>query len=447
MARHFPEPALVMLCFLWGIWLYDGYLGQPAEAPAATEQLALQSIDRRLRLADAFNERPAPLRWLARVPAFDDALDRALRQLHEVADLERMSNHGATVGGVLLVTAGRTDEAARTVGDAQTTEERLLEATLAKQPPTPKDAADLARLLQTPDARWWHLELARRQPADPTLAAAIADQQRRDDALAQRALAARAAVWLLVLGGAFCVPAAMRLFARLPRRLGADYRARWPLNLTLAVFLVCELAGIGISGAYGFLSSLLKSPPVALFLGLDSAARLVPAALACAFLFHRPRHAWRTFRVAAPLPWAALAGVFTLVFLLQESLHLALADWIPVDPTGGLDLWQAGWAGLISMLVSACIVAPIGEEVLYRGILFQGFANRFGPAIAAATSALVFTIVHFYGLYGTLSVGILGVTLALVYRATGSLTAAIALHAIHNLTVTLPDWIIDHGPL
>ena len=124
-----------------------------------------------------------------------------------------------------------------------------------------------------------------------------------------------------------------------------------------------------------------------------------------------------------------------------------MARWIPVDPTGGLDLWAAGWGGLATMLFSACLVAPLGEEILYRGVLFQGLANRFGPLAAAAGSALVFTIVHFYGLYGTLGVGILGIALALVYHATRSLPAAIAFHAIYNLTVTLPDWIIDHGPL
>ncbi len=436
-----------MLCFLWSIWLYNGYLGPPADAPAETEQLALQSIDRRLRLADAFARRPAPLRWLAGVPSVGDALDHALLQLDEVARLGRISTAGDSVRGVLLTAAGRTAEAAAPVAGDPTPEARLLEATLAGQPPDARDRHQLGRLLEAPDARWWHLELARRQPPDPRLAAGIGAQQARSDALADRALAARATTWLLVLAGAFCVPAAMRLLAGAPRRLRADYRSRWPLNLAVAVFLVCELAGIGISGTYGALSSLLDSPPPLLFLGVDSAARLLPAALACAFLFHRPRHVARCFRLAAPLPWRALLGVFTLVFLLQESLHLALADWIPVDPTGGLDLWQAGPAGLAIMLASACLAAPVSEEILYRGVLFQGLANRYGPLPAAAGSALVFTIVHFYGLHGTLSVGILGVALALVYRATGSLTAAIVFHAIHNLTVILPDWIIDHGPL
>jgi membrane protease YdiL (CAAX protease family) len=92
-------------------------------------------------------------------------------------------------------------------------------------------------------------------------------------------------------------------------------------------------------------------------------------------------------------------------------------------------------------------VAPISEEILYRGVLFQGLLNRFGPLAAALLSAFIFTIVHFYGLYGTLGVGILGVALALVYHATRSLPAVIIFHAIYNLTAILPDWIVNHGPL
>jgi membrane protease YdiL (CAAX protease family) len=55
--------------------------------------------------------------------------------------------------------------------------------------------------------------------------------------------------------------------------------------------------------------------------------------------------------------------------------------------------------------------------------------------------------VHFYGFQGTVSVGILGVALALVYHVTRSLPAVVVLHAVYNLTVTLPDWLVDHAPL
>jgi len=323
----------------------------------------------------------------------------------------------------------------------------LLDATLHDRPPTDGDLAGLGQLLMTDEARWWHLSLARDHQVVHELPAGIEFQQQRNRRLATQTLAARGAAWLLVLIGALAAPRGIRLLAGGLSRPTTGYPKSWPLNLAVGIFLVCELAGIGISGVYGFASSIIHKAPATLFLAFDTLARLIPAALACAFLFHRPRHAWRSFGGDRPIPWRALLGVFTLLFITQEALHLLLQPWIPIDPTGGIDSHQAGWTGLAALLVSVCLVAPVGEELLYRGILFQGLSNRLGNLAAAILSALMFTVVHFYGLYGTISVGVLGIALALVYQATRSLKAVIAFHAIYNLTVTLPDWIVDHSSI
>lgn len=445
LARHFPEPALVMLCFLWAIWLYDGYLGPPGEAPLDTQNFAFQSIDRQLRLSDSFEARPAPLRWFAAARHHDLALERAVLQLDEVAIAGRMDDEGATVRAVLLATNGETELSRRFLPPLPSLEVRLLDATLDERQPTDADLVELGRLLQTDDARWWHLALARNHSAHPALPAGIERQEKRSEELAKLALIGRGAAWLLVLIGAFAVPRGLRMLGRGFTRKSTGYPSRWPLNLALGVFLVCELAGIGISGVYGFGSAAFPNAPAGLFLVFDVAARMLPALLACAFLFHRGRHAWRCFGGGVPIPWRALLGVFTLMFIGQEVLHQVLAPWIPVDPTGGIDSRDAGWTGLSALLVSACIVAPFSEELLYRGILFQGLSNRLGTLAAAALSALMFTVVHFYGLYGTISVGVLGIALALVYQATRSLKAVIVFHAIYNLTVTLPDWMVRHS--
>ena len=451
MARNFPEPAIVMLCFLWGIWLYDGYLGPPAEAPAQTQELAFQSIDRRLRLADSYSRRPEVLRVMAGVPTLDDALNRAVRQLEEVWRVRCLTAEGAVVRSILLAAAGDREAAGMFVPAASSFESRLLSAELKGRAPDRGDVAQLAALLATDKARWWHMALARGLPENEQadLREALDCQEKLGEQIARRLFWMRSAIWVLVLAGLFFIPRSLRLLDKGLHRpvKGLGYASLWPIRLTLGIFLVCELSGIGISGAYGFLSVHLDAQPSLVYLGIDSASRLIPAGLACAFLFHRSRHAFRVFGVGRPIRLGGLLGVFTLVFVLQETLRIVMGDRISIDPTGGMDLWQAGWAGLAAMLVSACIVAPISEEILYRGVLFQGLLNRFGPLAAALLSAFIFTIVHFYGLYGTLGVGILGVALALVYHATRSLPAVIIFHAIYNLTAILPDWIVNHGPL
>jgi hypothetical protein len=182
-----------MLCFLWSIWLYDGYLGPPGDAPVDTQQLALQSIDRQLRLSDAFETHPGPGRWLAAAPTHQQALDRAVLQLDEVALAYRMDEQGATVRSILLAAAGENQLARQYLPAVQSLDGRLLDATLDDRAPTDADLAGLGQLLETDDARWWHLALARRHQAHPALPAGIEYQEQRSRRLATRTLAARGA--------------------------------------------------------------------------------------------------------------------------------------------------------------------------------------------------------------------------------------------------------------
>ena len=76
-------------------------------------------------------------------------------------------------------------------------------------------------------------------------------------------------------------------------------------------------------------------------------------------------------------------------------------------------------------------MAPLFEEIFFRGFLFRGFANSWGWGWGAAASAAVFGIAHlqldvFVPLFA------LGLGLAWVYHRTGSLWTSISLHALFN---------------
>ena len=117
------------------------------------------------------------------------------------------------------------------------------------------------------------------------------------------------------------------------------------------------------------------------------------------------------------------------------------------DPTGGLSASEAGWWGLVLALVSACLAAPVAEEILYRGVLFRSLANGIRVPAATLFSSAVFAVVHFYEPYGLVSVGIFGAACALCFAASGNLATAIALHMIYNFVIKVPEWIVYHAPL
>ncbi len=108
---------------------------------------------------------------------------------------------------------------------------------------------------------------------------------------------------------------------------------------------------------------------------------------------------------------------------------------------------EAGGWGLAFAVLSACLLAPLAEETLYRGVLFRSFWNRMGVLPAAIFSSAIFAMLHLYDGYGLASVGVFGFTCALLYVSTGSLTTVIALHVLYNSAIKIPEWIVYHAPL
>jgi membrane protease YdiL (CAAX protease family) len=97
------------------------------------------------------------------------------------------------------------------------------------------------------------------------------------------------------------------------------------------------------------------------------------------------------------------------------------------------------------MIVLAVIVAPITEELVFRGYLY-GVIKKYGGQVAAMfTSALLFAAVH-HNLPAMPALAILAIGLTLAYEITGSLWAPIAMHMLFNLAPVVvllwfPEWI------
>lgn len=126
--------------------------------------------------------------------------------------------------------------------------------------------------------------------------------------------------------------------------------------------------------------------------------------------------------VGAYLLFVALAAGWTALMGVEERENVAV-DLGTKDSA----LAFIGAAFLVS------VVAPIAEELFFRGFLFGALRKR-GLVVALLVSGGVFGLAHLGGspLGFIVPLATLGVLLALVYERTGSLYAAIALHALNN---------------
>lgn len=101
--------------------------------------------------------------------------------------------------------------------------------------------------------------------------------------------------------------------------------------------------------------------------------------------------------------------------------------------------------GIVSNLVIfivAVVGAPIVEELLFRGVLFEEIRNECSLKMTIFLTALVFGIYHF-NIIQTPNTFFMGLVLAYVYYKTGTIKAPIIIHATNNILATIP--IIDQG--
>ncbi len=113
----------------------------------------------------------------------------------------------------------------------------------------------------------------------------------------------------------------------------------------------------------------------------------------------------------------------------------------------------------IALIVAAVVLAPVTEELIFRGVLLRAIEPR-GRALAIGTSAAVFSAVHVLGLDPERIVAsaalvlppifILGVLLAWITLRTGRLGPAIFIHSGWNLlaalVLLLPPELLEGAP-
>ena len=145
---------------------------------------------------------------------------------------------------------------------------------------------------------------------------------------------------------------------------------------------------------------------------------------------------WAFFLVIGLMPIRIFIG-YIVQYLLEggtESLQFR-ADLFAVS----LDTWY----GFLILLVGVGVLAPISEELYFRGLLYNWFRQRTGVGWSVALSSLLFGMAHFDSSGMAASAFVMGVVIALVYERTKSLWMAIAMHVITNSISVALIFIVD----
>lgn len=90
----------------------------------------------------------------------------------------------------------------------------------------------------------------------------------------------------------------------------------------------------------------------------------------------------------------------------------------------------------IATLLAICVLAPVLEEMLFRGIVLRGFLERYSRGAAIFGSAVLFGAVHL-NIYQFMVGLVIGLILGWVYERTRSLIPCIALHGAYNTSAVV----------
>ncbi|KAI8109759.1 hypothetical protein M9434_001038 [Picochlorum sp. BPE23] len=144
-------------------------------------------------------------------------------------------------------------------------------------------------------------------------------------------------------------------------------------------------------------------------------------------------------QVSSKRAWIAIAMGLVL-FPCVDYLHRFIVSLTTHTPLGADGISSAhakmfgdhGSLARVLWFLVLGVVAPVWEEVIFRGFLLPSLAELFSPIVGICLTALVFSLVHFTT-EGFLPLMILGIIFGASYCATANLFPAIMLHSLWNV--------------
>ena len=131
--------------------------------------------------------------------------------------------------------------------------------------------------------------------------------------------------------------------------------------------------------------------------------------------------------------YLAILPPLTLVFAVYAQVARLLGRQPTLQPVA--ELLNTTRSGLVAVLIVlfAVVVAPLFEEVYFRGFAYPALKQRWGPGRALALVSALFALVHFHE-PSLVPLFTLALGLGLSYELSGSLWAPITMHALFNMT-------------
>ncbi|NTU71700.1 MAG: CPBP family intramembrane metalloprotease [Coriobacteriia bacterium] len=220
----------------------------------------------------------------------------------------------------------------------------------------------------------------------------------------------------------------------------ADAQFAWPVRH--AVALVLAVAGLAFLGGRVLraVAKLDFEPAIGAFIIVSTYVLVYGIQLGIiAFVASRRGVSFAdsvALRAAPRLAgWIALSVGLAFILRLVALAYSGFMVWrgwlLPGWDANPLKYFPPGIAGGVAMVLIIVVMAPVVEEMVFRGVFLPALSARVREAWAIAISSAVFSAMHL-NMFGFLPVLFVGVSLAVLRLRSKSLWAPIACHAAFN---------------
>jgi hypothetical protein len=140
--------------------------------------------------------------------------------------------------------------------------------------------------------------------------------------------------------------------------------------------------------------------------------------------------AWAHVAMALPLLVLSAGLIWLQLVAVSWAAPEQLGRWMADDPAQPAAVPLAG----VLEVLTAVALAPVVEELAFRGVLLRDWTRRWGRARAVVTTSALFAVLHPADLLGSF---VFGVVLATIRFRTRTLIVPVACHALYNVLGTL----------
>ncbi len=142
---------------------------------------------------------------------------------------------------------------------------------------------------------------------------------------------------------------------------------------------------------------------------------------------------------------AVMAGA--ALALISDIGEVVLHRWIP-DSLPITEYFKDRSSALL-LGAFGILVAPLMEELLFRGFLYPALARWTGAAASVIITASAFTLLHGaqlgYSWAPLLLIFVVGLTLTVTRVRTNSVATCVIVHMTYNFVLLLQSYIVTHG--